>query len=125
MRQYVSRARVVDVMEEAVGQDQVKAVVGRDVKSRDVGHDEFAPVSSPCALDVRRVEVDAEVIRARKVMCVRAGPAANVEDAARAPYIIVREKRQKLPLSERGLPYTVGERVLENPRVQLHGRHRT
>ena len=119
------RVRRIDVVKQAVGEDQIEAPVRGDLVGGDVGNDELVGMAPTCTLDVRRVEVDAEIIGVTEVMSVCPWSAADIEHATSSRDIVVREERSQLSFGKRGLPCSVGQSVLHEPGVAFHSRQRS
>ena len=99
----------LDVMQEAVRQDEVIRLAGGRLVLRDVGHQVLAAMACARVGDVLRVHVDAEVVSRRKVLGVGAGPASHVEDPTYLGHVVGREHGGELAVGERPLPQPVCE----------------
>jgi len=123
--QDLHRCDVVNMMQEAVEQDEIEPPLAfTGVPAHVSGHE---PAAVPAARggEVGLVEVEAEIIGRLEVGRVRAGAAADVEHAARVREVVVLEHgRELLPCKGR-LPQPIGRRAREDVRGPSHVRHRT
>ena len=105
--------RCVDVMEEAVHEDEVKASLDGLVVIADVCDNELTIVLFPGVGDVTGIDIDAEIVGVGEEVGVGAGAAADVQDAAGAVEGVMGEQGRQLCGGKRRLPQAVDEGLLE------------
>ena len=111
----------VDVVEEAVKENEIVRADGDGLGGSDVGDEEIALVTVAGQLDVAVVDVDAEVVGVGEARSVGAGAAANVEDATDFREVIVLEDASEFLGGERELREHEEERLLEEIVESVHG----
>jgi len=77
-----SRRRRIQVMEQAVEEDEIEGLVSRHLETRYIAHLETLSVAAPRVADVTLVLVDAEVLHVDESQRVRPRAAADIEDSA-------------------------------------------
>lgn len=112
--------RGINVMENAVDQDEIKTSCRSFFIFPDVGYDETAIVFPAGMFNVTRINVNSEVIGMCKKLRVRARAAADVEHAPRLTDVIVREHGRQFCRGERRLPETVDGGLFEQVAEQSH-----
>src|SRR5580693_9976385 len=80
---------VVEVMQETVDEDEVKAGASRRAVGTDVAGDKFTAVTLTRILNVVWVDVHSQILGLSEILGVSARPAANIEDSADARHLVV------------------------------------
>lgn len=114
----------VEMVQEAVDEDEIKPLRVWYVILGDVDGQKVAVKASPGTLDVCRVDVETEVGRGR-VELVRVGARStpNIEDATYLAEVVVRADRGELAISLGAHPDAVHERLLKQTLAKASGVH--
>jgi hypothetical protein len=120
LRQNPADVRRVDMVEKAVDEDEIEVPADRCHAVSDIGDPEPLAVPASRPGDVIGIVINAEVISVREVVGVRAGAAANVQNATCRGEIVVSEERPEFLLSEGRLPEPIRSHTLHDARVKLH-----
>jgi len=88
MREQTARRRGVDVMEQAVDEDEIEALVSWHLEARHIAHLEGSSVAAPRVADVALVLVDAEIVHVSELRRIGPRAAADIQDAADIVQII-------------------------------------
>jgi hypothetical protein len=82
MREQTARRRRIQVMEQAVDEDEIEALVSRHLETRYIPRLETSSVAVPRVADVTLVLVDAKVLHVDESQRVRPRAAADIGDSA-------------------------------------------
>jgi len=114
--------RSVDVVQEAVEEDEIVGASGDGLGSGDVGDEKIALIAIAGELDIAVVYVDAEVFGVSETGSVGAGAAADVEDTADLAEVIVLQDAGEFLRGEWELRELEEKRLLEEVVESVHGR---
>src|SRR5262245_32644640 len=112
-------------MQEAVDENRVERPERTHVFGLEIGTDETPRIFRPGTREVPLIDVDADVFRPEKAPGVRAGSAADVEDAAHGQTVDSSLDRSKFLGDKRRLPGGIDGRMFHEPLDDLHYRHLT
>ena len=80
---------VVEVMQETVDEDEVKAGTGRGAEGTDVAGDKLTAVTLTRILNVVWVDVHSQILGLSEMLGVGARSAADIEDSADVRHLVV------------------------------------
>ena len=115
MRQDPDDVGRVQVVQEAVDQDEIEPLVVRDLVRRHIRGDERAAMALSRTGDVLRIDVDAEVVSGLEVWRIRAGAAADVQDSSNPTEVVMRPRGAQLLLGIGRYPQPVHPGLLHDP----------
>src|SRR5580704_7311241 len=103
----------VEVMQETVDEDEVKAGAGRRAVGTDVAGDKLTAVTLTGILNVVWVDVYSQILGLSEILGVGARSAADIEDSADALHLVVNQDGGELLVGKRRLPEPVNRGLLE------------
>src|SRR5580704_2093996 len=103
----------VEVMQETVDEDEVKAGAGRRAVGTDVAGDKLTAVTLTGILNVVWVDVYSQILGLSEILGVGARSAADIEDSADALHLVVNQEGGELLVGKRRLPEPVNRGLLE------------
>ena len=107
-------AAIVDVMKEAVRQNEIEFLARRRLKRSSVGADEVSTITSLGITDVAVVPVESCVIRMLEERSIDAWPAPDIQNSPTRLQIAVTQYRLQLGANERALPESLPQHMVED-----------